>query len=75
MNDLNQWDMFLNPTEEILDYADDNVIVGRSKAAVEDAFLALDRAAGMLVNTSRAKYMIADQARAPYEDFVQVVPC
>jgi Reverse transcriptase (RNA-dependent DNA polymerase) len=51
-----------NKQTQILGYADDIDIIGRSQAAVRKAFLALERKAnkaGLKINESKTKYMIA----------------
>jgi hypothetical protein len=51
-----------NRQTQILAYADDIDIIGRSQAAVREAYLALEREAnkvGLKINESTTKYMIA----------------
>jgi endonuclease/exonuclease/phosphatase family metal-dependent hydrolase len=51
-----------NKQTQLLAYADDIDIIGRSQAAVREAFLALEREAnkvGLKINESKTKYMIA----------------
>ena len=51
-----------NKLTQILAYADDIDIIGRSQAAVRDAYLALEREAnkvGLKINENKTKYMIA----------------
>ena len=51
-----------NKLTQILAYADDIDIIGRSQAAVRDAYLALEREAnkvGLHINENKTKYMIA----------------
>ena len=51
-----------NKTTQILAFADDIDIIGRSQAAVREAYLALEREAnkvGLKVNEAKTKYMIA----------------
>jgi hypothetical protein len=51
-----------NKETQLLAYADDIDIVGRSQSAVRDAYLALDREVaevGLKINEQKAKYMIA----------------
>ena len=51
-----------NKLTQILAYADDIDISGRSQAAVRDAYLALEREAnkvGLKINENKTKYMIA----------------
>jgi hypothetical protein len=51
-----------NKETQLLVYADDIDIVGRSQSAVRDAFLALEREAakvGLKINEQKTKYMIA----------------
>jgi hypothetical protein len=55
-----------NKETQLLAYADDIDIVGRSQSAVRDAFLALEREAakiGLKINEQKTKYMIATQIR------------
>jgi hypothetical protein len=51
-----------NKERQLLAYADDIDIVGRSQAAVRDAYLALEEEAakvGLRINEQKTKYMIA----------------
>jgi Reverse transcriptase (RNA-dependent DNA polymerase) len=51
-----------NKQTQILAYADDIAIIGRSQTAVRDAYLALEREVnkvGLKINESKTKYMIA----------------
>jgi hypothetical protein len=51
-----------NKESQLLAYADDIDIVGRSESAVRDAYLALEREAaklGLKINEQKTKYMIA----------------
>jgi hypothetical protein len=51
-----------NKETQLLAFADDIVIVGRSQSAVRDAYLALEREAakvGLKINEQKIKYMIA----------------
>jgi hypothetical protein len=51
-----------NKETQLLAYADDIDIVGRSQSAVRDAYLALERQAakvGLKINEQKTKYMIA----------------
>ncbi|XP_066900690.1 uncharacterized protein [Halyomorpha halys] len=64
-----------NHMVQILGYADDIVIIGRSKAVVEETFFTLDEATKKLeldVNTNKTKYMIAGQERGFNEEFVRI---
>lgn len=60
----------LNRLVQILGYADDLDIAGRSFRAVEEAFLPLDAAArvmGLQVNCSKTNYMVTGQEVRPGE--------
>jgi hypothetical protein len=51
-----------NKKTQLLAYADEIDIVGRSQSAVRDAYLALEREAakvGLKINEQKTKYMIA----------------
>jgi hypothetical protein len=53
---------------QILGYADDSDVVGRSLPAIKEAFLALERAVrkmSLIVNEAKTKYMAAGKACTP----------
>jgi hypothetical protein len=53
--------LLFNKQTQILGYAEDIDIIGRSQAAIREAFLALEREAnkvGLKINESKTKYMI-----------------
>ncbi|XP_066906642.1 uncharacterized protein [Halyomorpha halys] len=65
----------INHMVQILEYAYDIDIIGRSNAVVEKVLLVLDdtaRKLGLVVDTNKTKYMIAGQKRGFNEGFFQI---
>jgi hypothetical protein len=65
-----------NQETQLLACADDIDIVGKSQAAVRDAYLALERKAtkvGLKINEQKAKYMIADRNDGTIRDVRQTM--
>jgi hypothetical protein len=57
-----------NKETQLLEFADDTDIVGRSQSAVRNAYLALEREAakvGLKINEQKTKYMIAAKNDRP----------
>jgi len=60
-----------NRSVQLLAYADDIDIIGRSVASVRETFTALEREAnrvGLIVNENKTKFMIAGSNRAPFNN-------
>ncbi|XP_066908688.1 uncharacterized protein [Halyomorpha halys] len=64
-----------NHMVQILGYADDIDIIGRSKAGVEEALDDATRKLGLVVNTNKTKYMIAGQERGFNNFLPQIYHC
>jgi hypothetical protein len=65
-----------NKETQLLAYADDEDIVGRSQSAVQDAYLALEGEAakvGLKINVQKTKYMIATRNNMTIRDVGQSV--
>lgn len=61
---------------QILGYADDIDIIGRRKEDVENSFLEIEKAAGVMglkVNASKTKYMLATRNESAFRNFGQNV--
>lgn len=59
-------------SSQILGYADDIDIIGRRKADVENSFLEIEKAAGVMglkVNASKTKYMLATRNYSSHQNF------
>jgi hypothetical protein len=63
-----------NKETQLLAYADDIDIIGRSQSAVRDAYLALERETakvGLKINEQKTKYMLAVRNDRTIRDVIQ----
>jgi hypothetical protein len=73
---LQTTDTIYNKEPQLLTYADDIDIIGRTQSAVQNAYLALEGEAakvGLKINEQKTKYMIADRNETTIRDVRQSV--
>lgn len=68
---INTTNIIYNKTSQILAYADDIDVIGRSTSVVTDKFLAIEKAAnsvGLKVNGDKTKYMLSSKHQNRHND-------